>query len=250
MSRRGGALLLALGVAACGGCATPAGAAGRARAVLFIGNSLTYTNDLPAIVQALADSSGERLRVEGRTAAGASLADHWAMGTREALRERPWTVVVLQQGPSSTSENRADLRAWTARWAQAIRAAGARPALYMVWPEAARTAAFPAVVESYTLAARDVDGLLFPAGAAWLAAWRRDAALPLYGPDEFHPSPTGSYLAALVVYARLFDRSPVGLPARLRLTTGAIVAVDPARAALLQAAAAEAAGVGVRAAPR
>lgn len=101
MSRAVGALVLALGIASCGGCATAAGAARDTQAVLCIGNSLTYTHDLPAIVQALADSSGERLRVEARTVAGVGLSDHWAMGTREALRDRRWPVVVLQRRSDS-----------------------------------------------------------------------------------------------------------------------------------------------------
>jgi hypothetical protein len=210
--------------------------------VLFIGNSLTYTNDLPEIVQALAKSAGTRLRVDSRAVGGTALSDHWAPATLDLVRHGGWTTVVLQQGPSSTAENRADLRAWTARWAAEIRGAGARPALYMVWPEAARRAAFPAVVESYTLAASDVDGLLLPVGAAWLAAWERDPDLPLYGPDAFHPSPAGSYLAGLVMYARLLGRSPVGLPARLELSTGRVVDIPQAQAAVLQEVAAQIGG--------
>src|SRR5688500_5029413 len=86
---------------------------------------------------------------------------------------------------------------------------------------------------------QDVNGMLFPVAAAWLAAWRRDPTLVLYAPDGLHPSVEGSYLAALVIYGVLYDRSPIGLPVRLRLASGAQVGVTPEGAALLQAAAAE-----------
>jgi hypothetical protein len=83
-----------------------------------------------------------------------------------------------------------------------------------------------------------VDGLFLPAGDVWRAAWERDATVPLYDQDDFHPSVLGTYAAALVIYARLTGRTPVGLPARLRTTAGVVVDVPPAVARLLQDAAA------------
>jgi hypothetical protein len=64
------------------------------------------------------------------------------------------------------------------------------------------------VSQSYAAAASRVGGALMPAGDAWLAAWREDANLPLYGADGFHPSPMGSYLAAMVIYRQLFGPVP------------------------------------------
>jgi hypothetical protein len=73
----------------------------------------------------------------------------------------------------------------------------------MVWPSSTRMGDFDAVSASYAMAAKDVDGLLLPAGDWWRSAWRQDAALALYGPDGFHPSPLGSYIAALAIYRGL-----------------------------------------------
>ena len=39
------------------------------------------------------------------------------------------------------------------------------------------------------------------------------AALQLYGPDGLHPSPLGTYVAALVIAKTAFGISPQGLPA-------------------------------------
>lgn len=108
-----------------------------------------------------------------------------------------------------------------------------------LWPQRDRAFDFQRSMESYTLAAQDVNGILFPVGAAWLAAWRRDPGLALYASDGLHPSPAGSYLAGLVIHAVLSGHSPRGLPPRLRLRNGSTMAIDPPLATLLQEAAAE-----------
>ena len=130
---------------------------------------------------------------------------------------------------------------WTGRFAARIRGAGGAPALYQVWPEDYRRDVFPRVLDSYRLAAESVNGELLPAGAAWIAAWQHNPSLPLYGPDGFHPSEMGTYLAAVTIYAELLDASPIGLPARLSIggRIVPIVDLDPADAAVLQAAAEE-----------
>jgi hypothetical protein len=211
--------------------------------VLFIGNSLTYANDLPGILLALLDSAGARgATVSSVALANFGLEDHWAEGSAlAAIRSGGWDVVVLQQGPSAT-EGRPSLLDYAARFATEITAVGARPALYMVWPARDRSFDFDGVSDSYATAAREVDGLLFPAGEAWREAWRRDPSLALYGEDGFHPSPAGSYLAALVMVQQLTGKDPRGLPAHLtpRSPVDPEVNLDPQVARLLQEAAAEA----------
>ena len=244
----GAVLLVALpGVSSCQGTSDPPEPVDRPPSlddgdrVLMIGNSLTSANDLAAMVEALADSAGLNWEVEAITAGGGSLEDHWArVATQDRIRTGDWDVVVLQQGPSSLPESRVNLRQFAAVFDEAIRAAGARTALYEVWPESVRFEFFDRVRDSYALAAADVGGAFLPAGEAWRAAWKRDAAAPLYGPDGFHPTVEGSYAAALAIYAGLSGRSPVGLPDTIR-TGGTIVGITPALAALLQEAAAEAA---------
>jgi hypothetical protein len=208
--------------------------------VLFIGNSLTYANDLPGMVQALAAGSSP-VDVSMVASPNFSLDDHRASGDAiRAIAGGRWDFVVLQQGPSSLPESRQQLRASVVAFADEIRRAGARPALYMVWPSADRAGDFERSSESYALAAADVDGVLLPAGDAWRAAWRRDSSLPLYGADGFHPSPTGSYLAALAVYSGLLRTTSIGLPASIRTRSGQAVEVAPPVARVLQESADEA----------
>ena len=208
--------------------------------VLFIGNSLTYTNDLPEMVRVLAESAGTPLVTGMIAVGGRSLEDHWNDGdVRAAVASRRWDVVVLQQGPSAWPSSRENLREYTGRWATAIRAAGAEPVVYMPWPESWRMSAFDSVSLSYRQAAEVASALLVPGGDAWQAAWRRDASLALYGADGFHPSRLGTYVVAVATWARLTGRSPADAPSRLQLEAG-LLEVDASRAAAVRAAVEEA----------
>ena len=194
------------------------------RQVLFIGNSLTTTNDVPGLVEALSIAGGERIVCKTVAVGGYSLEDHWNQGdARRAIAHGHWTTVVLQQGPSSLPESRILLVDYARRFAVEARRVGATTALYMVWPSADRLADFDGVKTSYSAAARAVGGVLLPAGEAWRAAWKWNAQLAFYGPDRFHPTPLGSYLAALVIYQRLSGKTPIGTPSTLRPPGGSPV---------------------------
>ena len=208
--------------------------------VLFLGNSLTAWNELPEMVAALGKARGIPIEFEAVTPGGYDLSDHWNGGlSLERLRAQRWDVVVLQQGPSALPESQAQLKEWASRWSAEIRDNGARPALYQVWPENYRRSVLPVVIASYRNAASASGALLLPAGQAWSSAWRRNAKLKLYGPDAFHPSAMGTYLAALVVLGGLTEATPVGLPRTLR-TTSVRLALSAKTAKTLQLAAAEA----------
>jgi hypothetical protein len=212
---------------------------GEGRPVLFIGNSYTYVNDLPGIVQALADSAGGvRIAVETVAEPDFALVDHLATGVAQReIAKGGWAFVVLQQGPSSVELNRDTLRLAAKAFASLINQTGGKPALFSAWPTSSRRVDFPRAIESYRLAATDVDGVFLPVASAWLAAWEKDPNLPLYAPDGLHASVLGSYLSALVIYARLLEKPVVGLPATLRLRSGVLLALDTAVARMAQEAA-------------
>ena len=184
-------------------------ASGQTR-VLFIGNSLTAANDLPAMVQAIAKANGERIDYRMVAFPNYSLEDHWNRGdARRAIAEGGWHFVVLQQGPSALPESRILLVEYAKRFAGEAARTHARTALYMVWPASSRAFDFDGVKLSYQTAARETGGVFLPAGEAWRIAWKRDAALAFYGPDGFHPTRLGSYLAALVIYQGLTGKAAV-----------------------------------------
>jgi hypothetical protein len=212
---------------------------GLALNLLFIGNSLTAANDLPALVEAMGRASGIAIHCTVVAKPNFSLEDHWADGAaRKAIARGGWSFVILQQGPSALPESRVLLNDYARRFERDIRRVKARVAFFMVWPSAARPGDLDGVSASYAGAADITGGVLLPAGDAWRAAWRREPGLALYGPDGFHPSPLGSYLAALVIFHTLTGR----LPPRSEAS-----GISARNLAVLQAAVTEAGGVRTRA---
>lgn len=203
--------------------------------VLFIGNSLTYVNDLPIIVQGIADAAGgDSLIIDMVAGPDMALIDHWRQGdAKKAISGAKWDYVVLQQGPSATTINRDSLRLLAKMFEPSITAAGAKAVLFSAWPQSDRMQDFSRAAESYRLAAADVNGLYAPVANAWIEAWNREAGLQLYA-DGLHANTTGSYLAALVIYSRITRKSPVGLPATFRLRNGTTISLSAALTTLLQ----------------
>ncbi len=212
------AFLTFLAVTSCGGSNAPVEpppASPRATyRVLFIGNSLTYFNDLPGTLAQLAGSGNITIHVASVARPNLALIDHvdGRSNALEIIAQGGWNYVVLQQGPSALPLSRDTLVLATRELAAKIRAVGARSALLMVWPESSRFAVFDDVRESYRTAAADVDGLFLPAGEAWRTAWAADPQLSLYGPDGYHPSELGTYLTALVIYEGITGKDARTLP--------------------------------------
>jgi hypothetical protein len=202
--------------------------------VLFIGNSLTYVNDLPLTVSNLAALSGDTVRTAQVAFPDYALEDHVAQGDAvRAISLGGWQYVVLQQGPSSLESSRQNLITWTKYFDRIIRPSGARTALYMVWPSINNFSTFSRGIDSYQLAAQAVNGLLLPGGAAWLTALAKDSTLQLYARDGFHPSGLGTYLVALVIYERLTGRDARDLPPKVWVG-GATFSVPDSTVRLLQ----------------
>jgi hypothetical protein len=208
-------LAVAFAVSAClqsGPTSISAPASGKR--LLFVGNSQVYVNDLPRMVAELA----RQARVDSVFVASVAfpnfgLEDHWSEGSAlRALQRSKWEFVILQQGPSTLPENRANLEAMVRRFDPAIRAAGAVPVLYQVWPTVDRPNDFGPALVSYQTAARSVGGILAPAGEAWRGAIAEADTIKVYSPDGLHGSVRGTYLAASVILARVFDTDPRTLP--------------------------------------
>jgi hypothetical protein len=222
-------------------CLGPTGpeVSGNGRRILFIGNSHTYVHDVPGLLQALAAAAGpEPLAVATDAPANYALIDHAYGSAPGEIARGNWSLVILQQGWTPAGPCRDTLRLATRILDAEARRAGAQVGVYQVWTPTNRPAHLPGTIRSYELAADDVSAMLFPAAAAFRIALERDPALPLYL-DGMHASREGAYLVALVMYATIFERTPVGLPATLMTLSGAQVQIPPAMAATLQEAAAD-----------
>ena len=239
MKHRALALIIPLAAAlACGGAKSLAPLPAGGVHVLFVGNSLTYVNDLPNTVAALGASVHDTIRVAASTGANFALIDHLTGGS-DALAQLKlggWNYVILQQGSSTLPVNRDSLTLWTQMFDPYIKAAGAKTALYMVWPTSDRVSFFDDCRLSYQTAAQAVNGVFMPAGEAWVQAWQVDPSLNLYASDGLHPTPLGTYLAALVIYERITGHDARSLPSHA-IVAGTDLGLSTAKVQQMQAAA-------------
>ncbi len=190
--------------------------------VLFIGNSLTAVNDLPGTFAALARAGGHRVEVGIVAPGGQTLAGHaTSPETQAELVPNRWDIVVLQEQseiPAVAQSRDAVMAPAVRALVEQIRAIGARPFLFLTWayrdgaPEynLRNRAAMQDVIEAaYLDIGRALVVPVIPVGEAWSAALVAVRSATLWQVDGVHPTEAGTYLAATVFYAALFDDDPV-----------------------------------------
>ncbi|MEI7529176.1 MAG: DUF4886 domain-containing protein [Elusimicrobiota bacterium] len=205
-------------------------AAAKPLRVLFIGNSLTYMNDLPGVTARLAKARNFTMEYATYTPNGYSFAKHAAsLKAQRKIEAGGWDLVVLQaqsripEVPLAAAQFYQDAQ----KLSQAARKAnpGVKVAFYETMARkngAARKGRSSAAADSYEGQQKKVNdayskmalenqGLLIPVGEVWQKLRAQRPALDLYQ-DEVHPSLTGTYLAACVFYAIIFEDNPAGLP--------------------------------------
>lgn len=186
--------------------------------VLFVGNSHTFTNDVPGLVTKLAAAgSVERpLLAYSEAPGGTSFRMHWENGrVQKLLQDVKWDLVVLQDQSSMPNYSKAERDLETLPFARnldkAIRESGARTVLFMTWgyqPD------FAAMQVRSRLAYQDLASALgaelVPVGTAWERAIAKRRDLALWSGDGNHADMRGSYLAACAFFAAFYGKSPVG----------------------------------------
>lgn len=192
--------------------------------VLFVGNSFTYYNSMPALVHELAE--GDEGAPPIFTVEYA--APNWTLrkasqndGLADLLEDARWDVVVLQEVswlPATSPEvRRRYMYPFVRSLDRDIAAAGAQTVLFMTWGY--KDGAYPGdtfdgmqarLAEGYSELGGELFAPVAPVGLAWQEALRREPGLDLWKRDGHHPSRSGSYLAACVFYAVLSGRDPSG----------------------------------------
>lgn len=173
--------------------------------LLFVGNSLTYSNNLPQLVVNIAKSKGLNIKAEMLALPNYALVDHLADGNlQKMIGEKKYTFVIVQQGPSSQADGRALLFEAAPKIKGLCDNSGAKLAFFMVWPAYANYNTFGGVIKNYTEAAITTHSILCSAGTIWKDYIDRTNDLSYYDNDLFHPSLKGSQVAAEAIYAALF----------------------------------------------
>ena len=178
--------------------------------ILMLGNSFTFTNDMP---QMLADLTGAEVTHHAR--GGARLSEHLNPGTKlgaatqAALAQETWDYVVLQEMSHGPLTSPRSFFNSVRLLCQQIRQNGGVPLLYATWAyqkggdtltakgwdydEMART-----LSEAYHKAARENNTLIADVGRRFYE-WSDPQTL--YAADGVHPSELGSHIAAETIAA-------------------------------------------------
>jgi len=201
--------------------------------VLFVGNSFTFENSLPALVHDLAagDPGARPIFSVEYVAPGWTLeAAARDQGLTKLLRDVRWDDVVLQEQSQLLSFPEGQWRKETLPYARTleerISAAGARTLLFLTWgyevgdrhnyPGDTYAAMQERLADGYSKLGAELGAEVVPAGVAWREALALRPQLPLWADDRRHPSLVGSYLGASAFYAALTGRDP----AASRFTAG------------------------------
>jgi hypothetical protein len=177
--------------------------------VLFIGNSFTARNDLPGLVARIASAAGKSLEHRLISAGGASLRMHWNKGeAQKAIQSGGYDFVVLQEQSTLPIKNAGRMRENVILFDEAIRAAGAKTALYMTWARKGQAEKQALITKAYAEIGEEIGAVVIAAGNAWREFMGEHKTPVLHDKDGSHPTLAGSYLAACVAYGSLFGDSP------------------------------------------
>tara|TARA_R110001632_G_scaffold231685_1_gene370712 strand:+ start:3254 stop:3943 length:690 start_codon:yes stop_codon:yes gene_type:complete len=178
-----------------------------AQKILFLGNSLTYTNNLPEILEHIAEQYQININTESLCLPNYALIDHLDDGSfQKKIAKEKYDYVIVQQGPSSQQEGKtmllrdgATIKALCSKYRAIL-------GFFMVWPSKNYYFTFDKVIENHELAAKSNKALLFPVGSVWKEYNKEKNLESLYGSDRFHPSKAGIFLGALTIFHQLYPK--------------------------------------------
>ncbi len=173
--------------------------------ILFVGNSLTYYNNLPKLVKEEALQKNIALDVDMIAYPNYALIDHWNdRKVQKQIKHSKYDYVLIQQGPSSQSYGREILFVYGKKFKDLCEANGTQLAFLMVWPSQQYFQTFSAVIKNHEDAAKAINVSVCPVGKVWKNHFDATGDYSYYGPDGFHPSLEGSKIAAKVIVSTLF----------------------------------------------
>jgi hypothetical protein len=212
--------------------------------VLFIGNSLTYYHDMPAMLQEMLREKHSTINIHQSTEPGVSLYDHLTSeNTIKKLNSQSWDFVVLQEGTVRTlipEVMQYQLRPTVIKLDSIIRTRGGRTMLYESYPisKYPEKYCYPSIVISNTLEEKDycsvelldsdqefkiiqnsfndlnnsIDGNIALVGTCFELCKKKFPELTLFeSKEDTHPSKLGSYLIACVFFKALTGETVSGM---------------------------------------
>jgi hypothetical protein len=193
--------------------------------ILFIGNSLTQANDLPATFKKLAAESSLHVDVDVNsiTPGGALFYDHWKRGEAAAqLRELRPNFLILQGQSTEPLAAAQNFNYYAGLFKTEADHVHATTVLFSTWARPANDPYYndptsggsPTEMQTrlnsaYASLAQNIGATLAPVGVAWERAQQVAPEIRLLDGTQ-HPTPAGTYLAAAVLFRVVLNTSPIG----------------------------------------
>jgi len=195
--------------------------------ILFIGNSFTFVNDLPKMLEILASGAGDKLSTASVLRGGAYLhqfadPDHdLGKWLAEIYPTNDWDFIVLQDQSFNPANNPKDFLDSAQKLCEQMNGS-AKFLFYSTWAYRDQTEKLAktgmtysemltALTVSYRKAADIHHGIRVPVGDAFALSTAEHPEIDLYTADDYHPSPCGTYLAACLFYQAITGKSSADL---------------------------------------
>jgi len=178
--------------------------------ILFIGNSHTFMNDMPALVRDMvrevtgADCESVMLAYGGRSLKWHMSEEKFAV--RYNILHGGYDFCVMQEVAHPMTDEQ-DTYDNVRKIADLCRTAGTVPVIFETWCEKKMPEHQAEMNRRYRFISGDTGALLAPIGEAWEKA-RDLCGTDLYWHDGEHASPAGDYLTALVITKTLTGGIP------------------------------------------
>lgn len=185
--------------------------------ILFIGDS--FSMFLEELFPRLAASVSPPTTVEvGLIWEGAApLSLHWDdRYTLDAISTGDWNFVVLQEDIATNWWRVNEFPEYVRKFQSLNQEAGAATVLFMSWAWQKQPMPSPEqIAATYDEIGTELGVKVAPVALAWERAATARPELALYTSEGVHASPVGAYLTICVLYATIFEQSPVGATYRM-----------------------------------
>ncbi len=130
----------------------------------------------------------------------------------EPYKDRDIDVVIMMDCSLCpiNDERRPSFYKYVKKHSKTVRSKGAEPILFMSWPYKNKPEMQNQLEEEFLKVSKINKLRMIPAGQAFLYVNQNYPSINLYTDDLRHPSKEGTYLASLMVFTTLNDKSPEG----------------------------------------
>ncbi len=188
--------------------------------IMWVGNSLTFTYSIPAILKAFIESDRgvhRQTKFWQVLVPSRRLEQHIEDGLVKRIVDNngPFDYMVIQGASTEPIYDRKGLIYYGYQLAQMAREHHEQPILFQTYADQGQADNQAQVTKAYAELAEATGAPVVPVGETWFYAVGRNPKLDLWSSDHHHPGPEGSYLSACVFYCYMFGREPTGMPAKI-----------------------------------